>query len=292
MKFGIHYIYWQKDFSCVSYLPYVKKAKDAGFDALELGDTLFFRISEKDVAELAAAARDADITLALGLDPPAGCSLTSEEEAHRKRGIAFYETAFERMEKLGIRAVGGNMLNAPFTPPYAAHQKREWEYARDSLKKIASAAEEYGMEIHVEIVNRYEGHIVNTAAQARKLLDEIGLPNAKMTLDSYHMNVEESSFTNAILTAGSRLGHFHLEENHRGLLGTGHLPLYEFRDALRQIGYTGILTMECLVRAGDELADGCRIWRDMTGWADEEELDRQAGESVRAMKYLFSEGRR
>ena len=57
MKFGIHYIYWQKDFSCVSYLPYVKKAKDAGFDALELGDTLFFRISEKDVAELAAAAR-------------------------------------------------------------------------------------------------------------------------------------------------------------------------------------------------------------------------------------------
>lgn len=292
MKFGIHYIYWRKDLDCKSYLPYVEKAKKAGFDALELGDYLFFEISDHDVTELAKAAQYYDIELALGLDPPAGFWLTSFDGEERRKGIEFYKKAFPRMEKLGIKAVGGNMLNAPFTAPYDKYHEKEYEFAIDSIRKIAGAAKGYDIGINVEIVNRYESHIINTAAQAKRMLDEIGLPNAGMTLDSFHMNVEESSYTNAILTAGGRLGHFHLMENHRGILGTGHLPLNEFRDALRYIHYDGILTMECLVRAGGSLGDCCRIWRDMTGWADEAGLDEQASQSVHAMKYLFAEGNR
>ena len=292
MKFGIHYIYWRKDLDCKSYLPYVEKAKKTGFDALELGDYLFFQISDHDVTELAKAAEHYDIELALGLDPPSGYCLTSSDESERNKGIEFYKNAFPRMEKLGIRAVGGNMLNAPFTAPFDKYHEKEYEYAVDSVKKIAESAARYGIGINVEIVNRYESHIINTAAQAKRMLDEINLPNAKMTLDSFHMNVEESSFTNAILTAGDKLGHFHLMENHRGVLGTGHLPLNEFRDALQYIHYDGILTMECLVRAGGALGDCCRIWRDITRWADEEGLDEQASQSVHAMKYFFAEGNR
>ena len=292
MKFGIHYIYWQNDFQCSSYLPYVEKAKKAGFDVLELGDYLFFKISDQDVTELKAAADHYDVELALGLDPPAGSYLTSDDEEERMLGIAFYEKAFPRMEKLGIKAIGGNMLNAPFVAPFTETHKRGWDHAVDSLRKISDRAAEYGMGINVEIVNRYESFIVNTAAQARKLLAEVDRENAKMTLDSFHMNVEESSFITAILTAGAKLGHFHLEENHRGILGTGHLPLNEFRDALQQINYQGILTMECLVRGGGELADGCRVWRDMTRWAQGDELDAQVSQSVHAMKFLFNEGMR
>ena len=293
MKFGIHYIYWRKDLDCKSYLPYVGRAKKTGFDCLELGDYLFFQISDRDVEELAKASEYYDIELALGLDPPAGSYLTSFEEEERRKGIEFYKRAFPRMEKLGIRAVGGNMLNAPFTnPPFGRYHQREYEFAVDSLRKIAKAAEDYGISIHVEIVNRYESHIVNTAGQAAALLEQVDMPNAKMTLDSFHMNVEESSFINAILTAGEKLGHFHLMENHRGLLGTGHLPLYEIRDALRQIGYEGILSMECLARAGGTLGDCARIWRDVTREADEEGLDEQASRSVQAMKFLFAEGDR
>lgn len=292
MKFGIHYIYWRKDLKCRSYLPYVERAKKTGFDVLELGDLLFLQISEKEVRELSRAAEYYDVELALGLDPPKDYSLTSFDESVRNRGIEFYKKAFPRMEKLGIRAVGGNMLNASFIPPFNNYHDKELELAADSLRKIAKSAEDYGVGINVEIVNRYESHIVNTAAQARKLLDQVKMPNAKMTLDSFHMNVEESSFINAILTAGDKLGHFHLMENHRGLLGTGHLPLNEIRDALKHIDYHGILTMECLARAGGELGDACRIWRDVTRQADEEQLDRDAARSVAAMRFLFAEGDR
>lgn len=293
MKFGIHYIYWRKDLDCKSYLPYVARAKKTGFDCLELGDYLFFEISDSDVDELAAASSYYDIELALGLDPPGGSYLTSFEESERQSGIEFYKRAFPRMERLGIKAVGGNMLNAPFTmTPYGRYHQKEYELAADSLRKIAKAAQDYGIAVNVEIVNRYESHIVNTAGQAVKLLEEVDMPNAGMTLDSFHMNVEESSFIGAILTAGDRLGHFHLMENHRGLLGTGHLPLNEIRDALRHIGYDGILSMECLARAGGSLGDCARIWRDVTRDADEEGLDTQAARSVQAMKFLFAEGDR
>ena len=50
--------------------------------------------------------------------------------------------------------------------------------------------------------------------------------------------------------------------------------------------------MECLVRGGGELADGCRVWRDMTRWAEGDELDVQASQSVHAMKFFFNEGTR
>lgn len=292
MKFGIHYIYWRRDLDCKSYLQYIERAKKNGFDALELGDYLFFEISDYEVSEISKAAQNYDIEIALGLDPPKGAYLTSFDEGERNRGIEFYKKAFQRMEKLGIKAVGGNMLNAPFNAPFGKFHEQEYINAIDSIRKIASCASDYGMGINVEIVNRYESHIVNTASQAKALLDAVDLPNAKMTLDSFHMNVEESSFVNAILTAGNKLGHFHLMENHRGILGTGHLPLYEIRDALKHINYNGILTMECLVRAGGELGDCCRIWRDITRSADEKGLDEQAHQSVMAMKFLFNEGDR
>lgn len=290
MKFGIHYIYWRNDLKCRSYTPYVERAKKSGFDVLEIGDYLFLDLTGAQIEELAAAAREYDVELALGLDPPQDAALSDDDPAVREKGIRFYSDIFPKLNKLGIKGIGGNMLNAPFRPPFSDHHQREWANAVLALREICRRAADCGLQVNCEIVNRYEGHIANTAKDARKLLDEVGLPNAKMTLDSFHMNVEESSFANAIFDAGDRLGHFHLEENHRGLLGTGHLPLYEIRDALRKINYQGILTMESLVRAGGELGDCARIWRDLTGWADEETLDRNAKASVESMRYLFSQG--
>ncbi len=290
MKFGIHYIYWRNDLRCQSYTPYVARAKRCGFDALELGDYLFLNLSNKELDELKATAAAYEIELAISLDPPQSAALSSCDASVRERGICFYTGIFPKLRRLGVKSVGGNMLNAHPVPPFVEHHSREWDYAVQSIRQICKIAADYGLDINCEIVNRYEGHIFNTAQDARRFMDEVGLPNAKLTLDTYHMNIEESSFASAIFVAGDRLGHFHLQENHRGLPGTGHLPLSEIRDALYHINYQGIATMECLVRGGGELADSVRIWRDLTGWADEDRLDYNAELSVRSIRYLFSQG--
>ncbi len=46
-------------------------------------------------------------------------------------------------------------------------------------------------------------------------MDEVGSANLKILLDTYHMNIEEESFSGAIQTAGNLLGHFHIGENNR-----------------------------------------------------------------------------
>ena len=290
MKFGIHYIYWRNDLQCKSYTPYVARARKCGFDALELGDYLFLDLTPKELEELKAAAADQQIELVVSLDPPQDSALSSFDASARDKGIRFYTDIFPRLQRLGVKCICGNMLNAHFIPPFLTNHPREWDHAVQSLRQNCKAAEDYGLDVNCEVVNRYEGHIFNTARDGRRFMDEVDLPNAKLTLDAYHMNIEESSFANAIFDAGERLGHFHLQENHRGLLGTGHLPLPEIRDALHRIHYQGICTMESLARAGGELADCARIWRDLTGWADEEGLDRNAEISVQSMRYLFSQG--
>lgn len=287
IKYGMHYIYWQTDLQCKSYVPYVAKVKQLGFDVLELGDYLILNLSDEEVDELASAAREYDVELSIGLDPPQDSSLTAMEKESRDRGVLFYEKVMPRLKKLGIRCLGGNLLNGVPLLPSSEYASREWEYGIDSIRRIADRAAEYGIGINIEICNRYESHILNTAAQGTKFVQETGRDNVKILLDTFHMNIEEDSFYDAFTVAGKYLGHVHLGENHRRLPGRGHLPWNEIRDGLKAADYHGIMTMEPLVSSGDELGDCCRVWRDMTDDADEEGMDIAAKEALCFMKYLF-----
>lgn len=57
--------------------------------------------------------------------------------------------------------------------------------------------------------------------QAMDLIAEIDHPNVVVHLDSYHMNIEESSMADAVATCAPRLGYVHIGECHRGYLGSG-----------------------------------------------------------------------
>ena len=279
MKLGIHYIYWQTDLKCQSYVPYVEKAKRLGFDVLELGDYLILHMPESEVDRLAAAAREYDIELTLGLDPQQDMALTSDDDAARERGLQFYRTVFPRLQKLGITRLGGNMLNAAPRLPLVEYYGREWAHGVESIRKIGREASGFGVNVSVEVCNRFESHILNTAQQAVDFMKEVDLPNVKVLLDTFHMNIEEDSFTDAFRAAEGRLGHVHLGEGNRKLPGNGHLPWQEIFDAIQDTGYDGVLAMEPLVGFGDEFGDCCKIWRDMTGHANEQQLDQAAQKS-------------
>ncbi|WP_410795689.1 TIM barrel protein [Paenibacillus sp. J5C2022] len=85
--------------------------------------------------------------------------------------------------------------------------------------------------------------------QALALIDEIGENNVKVHLDTYHMNIEEKSLKEAILHAGDKLGHIHLNENDWGIPGTGHLDWDGIFQSLKKIGYKGYASLECVVDA-------------------------------------------
>ena len=100
----------------------------------------------------------------------------------------------------------------------------------------------------MEVVNRYETHLFNTAADACRFCADVGTVNAKVQLDTFHMSIEEKSWATPILSAGARLGYLHVIENDRGIIGTGLVGWKELFGALKKISYNGWMTIEAFTR--------------------------------------------
>ena len=58
------------------------------------------------------------------------------------------------------------------------------------------------MTLGLEICNRYETNVINTAGDALRLADDIGEDNVLIHLDTYHMNIEEDDFVRPVLEVG------------------------------------------------------------------------------------------
>jgi D-psicose/D-tagatose/L-ribulose 3-epimerase len=132
------------------------------------------------------------------------------------------------------------------------------------------------MTLGLEICNRYETHVVNTARDALRLADDIGADNVLVHLDTYHMNIEEDDLVRPVYEVGDRLGYVHVGENHRGYLGSGHLDLGAFFHALADVEYAGPITFESFSSAvvSASLTGDLAIWRNL--WTDGEDLARHA----------------
>src|SRR6476620_10516759 len=127
---------------------------------------------------------------------------------------------------------------------------------------LAGQADELGITLGLEVCNRYETNVINTAADALRLADDIGADNVLIHLDTYHMNIEEDDFVRPVLLVGDRLGYGHIGENHRGYLGSGHLDFAPFFRALDAIDYTGPITFESFSSAvvAQGLSNDLAVW--------------------------------
>lgn len=137
----------------------------------------------------------------------------------------------------------------------------------------------------VEVVNRYESSLVNTAEEAVKYVDEVGSPNCKILLDTYHMNIEEDSFAGAIKLVGNRLGHFHVgESNRRPPCENGKMPWNEITNALKEIDYQGAIVMEPFIKMGGEVGRDIKVWRDISEGASESEMEQLLADAAMMLR--------
>jgi D-psicose/D-tagatose/L-ribulose 3-epimerase len=145
----------------------------------------------------------------------------------------------------------------------------------DAMKSLAERADEAGVEVNVEVVNRYESNVVNTVHEMLALLDETGT-SIGLHVDTYHMNIEEDGFVVPVEEAGERLGYVHIGESHRGYLGTGTIDFDAFFGALVTSGYNGPVTFESFSSAvvHPELSNQLAVWRNL--WSDGDDLARHA----------------
>jgi D-psicose/D-tagatose/L-ribulose 3-epimerase len=99
---------------------------------------------------------------------------------------------------------------------------REWDYAVESVRSAAVYAEEMGVLVAVEPINRYESYLVNNVDQGLRFVQEVGSEVVKLHLDTFHMNIEDKDLAEAVRKAGSLLINMHVSDSNRGAVGHGH----------------------------------------------------------------------
>jgi sugar phosphate isomerase/epimerase len=122
-----------------------------------------------------------------------------------------------------------------------------------AVRQIAQYAAEKEVRLVIEVLNRYESHLVNTGAAALELLDNVGLANVGVMLNAFHMNIEEQDEAAVMRQAGDRLWLFAMSDSNRRAIGQGHLKLGNHLWALEDIGYKGPIILECLPPGSNSL---------------------------------------
>jgi sugar phosphate isomerase/epimerase len=105
------------------------------------------------------------------------------------------------------------------------------------LSELAGYANDRGIQTLLEPLNRYSTPYCTTAADAVRIAQKINQDNFGVLLDTFHMNIEEDSFENAIISTDGMLHHTHFADNNRKMPGLGHIDFKTIMKALNRIGY-------------------------------------------------------
>jgi D-psicose/D-tagatose/L-ribulose 3-epimerase len=209
--------------------------------------------------------------------------ITSFNEAHRKNGVKYLKDCVKATADAGGHSFSGVIYSQYMKPAKCMPTEQEWEFSANCLREVARYAADLGVIVGVEPVTRYESYLLNTSEQAVRLAGMVGEPNLFVHLDSYHMNVEEKSFYGAIKTAGSRLKYFHMCENDRGIVGTGHVDWDGVFKAFQEIGFDGYLGFEGFADCSDNMSTW--VWRKLA--SDGETFVRESVAFARKMMQKY-----
>lgn len=242
----------------------ITETRSAGFDLVEFS---LHDSPQLDVPTSRSALESAALGVVCSRGLAFDADVSSDDPAVVERGANLLHDSLQITAELGGHHFTGALYSAlgkygrPLTAAGRAH-------VVTVLRDIAKEAASKDMTLGLEVCNRYETNVINTAADALRLADDIGADNVLIHLDTYHMNIEEDDFVRPVHLVGERLGYVHIGENHRGYLGSGHLDFVAFFHALADINYTGPITFESFSSAvvSPTLSHDLAIWRNL--WDD------------------------
>jgi D-psicose/D-tagatose/L-ribulose 3-epimerase len=264
LKYSVHAYAWTTSWSDKT-LGLIDRARRLGFDALEIPLMEIERVNPARIRDRAQKA-------GMGLCTSTACSLrndpTGEDEATRKRAAAYLKTCVKATADMGATVFTGVTYSAIGRRLAGRPGREYWRRAAQALKETARYAQEFGVTVGIEPINRYESFLVNTCDQALMLRERIDEPNVRVHLDAYHMNIEEKGFFEPTLKAAPCLCHYHLSESHRGTPGTGTVDWDGIYRALAEAGYAGTVGLESFCETSDAMRAATCIWRTLAPSSD------------------------
>ena len=260
VKFGVDTFIWTENF-LEKDLWVIKKAEDLGFEAIDFAIAHPETFPLQKVKEELSKTKLQPITTTT-LDAPR--NLLSPDKNIRRNGINSLKMLVDINKELGSKILGGVNYAGWGCLTGRPRTQEEWKRSVEAMREVG----EYALKVYpelkicVECVNRFETHFLNIAEDAVQYCKDVGTGNIAVHLDCFHMIREEKRFTKAVETCGKKyLGYVHVNENDRGIPGTGMVPFREFFLALKKINYDGYCVIESFDPSFEELNGNCAIWR-------------------------------
>jgi sugar phosphate isomerase/epimerase len=222
-------------------------AKDVGFDGIELsgrgGGVFAGRADELRDARAAGVVMPSAVVNQVPF-------LGEFDPDRRQRAIVELADLVRTLPIAGAAGIVSPNSFGVFSkrlPPFATPRDDDESHKSlvEALREVAAVGEQAGSAVFLEPLNRFEDYLINTLADASRVVDEIGSPAVRVIADTFHMSIEEADVGAAIRAAGHRIAHVQLGDSNRLEPGAGHYDWDDTLNALDDIGYDGWMAMEC-----------------------------------------------
>ena len=269
-QLGVHALVWTGGWSEADARDACARTKAAGYDLLEIP---LLDPASVDAEMTRQVLDEYGLRAATSLGLSFDADVSSEDDDIVAAGEALLNDALAAAAGMGAEYMCGilySSLGKYSTGPTAKGRAN----AVAAIKRLAVRAGALDVTLGLEVVNRYETNLINTAEQAMAFVTDVDEPNVLIHLDSYHMNIEEKSLRDAVHVCGDRLGYVHVGESDRGALGTGTVDFEGLFRGLAEAGYNGPITFESFSAevVSPSLSDVLCIWRNPWSYEQRDEL--------------------
>jgi len=275
MKIGFNLLLWttnlvEKDFHIL------KKLKDTGYDGVEIP---VFEGKVEHYKKIKNALDDNGLQCtALSVIPDEEHNPISEHEKNRKNAEDFLKWSIDC-----CHALDSKILCGPFHQPLGTFtglppSQEEKERGARVHQNSCDYANQFDINLSIEPLNRFECYFLNTVKDTKEYIDIIDRKNIGMLYDTFHSNIEEKDPIGSIENSSKYINHIHISENDRGTPGKGNIPWKETFTAIKNVHYSGWLSIEAFGRALPDLAAATRVWRDF--FESEEEVYKEGYEFI------------
>lgn len=217
-------------------------AANAGFRAIEIPDPYGFSVLEfRSICER----HDLEV---------AQIALSNGSSGTALKGLAALpgrEAEFERALMTSIafaKAVNCRLIHPMSGLRLPLDEKLQWDVYLSNLARACSAAASEGLCVIIEPISAGGGtpnYFMNSFRLASTAIDQVGSPNLKLSLDTYHATAMDLSLSSFIARNSAWIGHVQLADwPHRNEPGSGQINFDDILTALSLGGYQGYIGLE------------------------------------------------
>lgn len=234
-------------FSVTDYVKGLDWIKENGFDGAELC------ISNYQGLDLGLVKAQLD-------ERGLGCSTLSTGQARGLEGLSLIEVPKDVVEKTQKRfrqhIDAAKYLESKVTiglmrgiGTEAAREQNLIDLS-EAMKPIISYADQKGVTLCLEAINRYETSLLNSAEAALDfIVNRLCNPECVGILwDLFHANIEDVSFKQSLEMMGKKLQHVHIADSNRMFPGYGHTDFAAILKDVKDSGFEEYCSFECLNR--------------------------------------------